>query len=81
MLEAVDADEADKFELQQRLFAWQTAHLMNASGNMKNRITVEKLLGKSNDNKPEDANKVDRDEKNRKLQELKEKFNSRQVAT
>ena len=30
-------------------FAWVVAHVMNASGNMKRRVTIERLLGRPQD--------------------------------
>lgn len=74
MLEAVNADEKDKFDADHRLLAWQTALLMNATGNYKKTIKVETLLGETAEDVKGENNRVDRDEKNRKLEELKNKF-------
>jgi hypothetical protein len=35
----------DRDDRQRELLAWVTANLMNASGNMKSRMTVTELLG------------------------------------
>lgn len=75
MLEAVNADESDKFEIQHRLLAWQTALLMNSTGNYKKQIKPEMLLGNDSEDKNE-GNRLDREEKNRKLAELQSKFNT-----
>lgn len=77
MAEAVYEDEKDKLEIDRQLIAWQTALLMNASGNMKKPVTMERLLGgkAENSDEPKSENgRLDRDEKNRKLDELKKKF-------
>jgi hypothetical protein len=73
MLEAVRKDEEDSFDGDFTLYAWQTAHLMNASGNFKKKVTVDMLTGKKPD-EVKGENRVDRDEKNRTMTGLKDKF-------
>lgn len=76
MVEAVMTDEKDKIEVQQQLMAWQTSLLMNATGNFKKQIKPEDLFSKEKDaDLPKGVNRIDRDEKNRKIEELQEKFN------
>ena len=73
MAEAVKKDEADKIEVQQQIVAWQTALLMNATGNYKKQIKPSDLLG--NSKTESNGNRLDRDAKNKRLDELKKKFN------
>ncbi|WP_255292482.1 hypothetical protein [Bacillus wiedmannii] len=55
--------------------AWQTALLMNATGNYKRAITPEKLLGlDKNGEKKQSTQEVNKEEKNTKLSNLKDKF-------
>lgn len=77
MMRYHNEEEAKKIEREEFLIAWQTALLMNATGNYKRAITPEKLLGldKNGDKKQGETTKVNRDEKNKKLSNLKEKFN------
>lgn len=60
------------------MVAWQTALLMNATGNYKRAITPERLLGidKNGEKKKGDTTQVNREEKNKKLSDLKAKFNN-----
>jgi hypothetical protein len=73
MLEYYLEEEKLVIEREQYLVAWQTALLMNATGNYKRTITPEKLLGK-NKNKSPEVKQVDKDEKEKNLQELMAKF-------
>jgi hypothetical protein len=73
MLEYYLEEEKLVIEREQYLVAWQTALLMNATGNYKRTITPEKLLGK-NKNKSPEVKEIDREEKEKKLQELMSKF-------
>ncbi|MFD9628679.1 phage tail assembly chaperone [Peribacillus muralis] len=73
MYEAVTSDEGEQFTAEHHLLAWQTALLMNATGNYKKQIKPDMLIGKTDDDKAE-PNRLDRDEKNRQLDELKNKF-------
>jgi hypothetical protein len=74
MVEAVKQDEEDKFQGEFHLFGWQTAHLMNSSGNYKKRITLDALIGKPKEETDKSEDRLDRDEKNKQMTELKEKF-------
>jgi hypothetical protein len=51
--------------------AWAVSHMMNATGNYKQRISPEKLLGKSEQPRIE---RLDPEEKKRALDDLKKKF-------
>lgn len=75
MLDAVNKDEADKFKAHQQLIAWQTSLLMNATGNYKKQIKPSDLLPKEEE-KPDGkgVNRLDRDEKNKRLEDLMNKF-------
>lgn len=46
MVKAHGEEEARRIEALQMLLAWHAANVMNASGNLKRPISVEKLLGK-----------------------------------
>ena len=74
MYEAVTSDDGEQFDADHHLLAWQTALLMNATGNYKKQIKPDMLIGKPDDDKGEEPNRLDRDEKNKKLDELKNKF-------
>ena len=65
MLEAVHEDERDKYKAEHTLLAWQTALLMNSTGNYKKAITVEQLVGKPEENKESngEVKRLDREEK------------------
>lgn len=71
MAEAVVEDEKRKIEEQLWIVAWQTAHLMNATGNFKKTITPEKLLGKS---ASKEIRYASAEEKKKALEEVKKKF-------
>ena len=79
--QAVSKDEKDKFDVDHQLTAWQTALLMNATGNFKKKIKVTDLIGEKETEKPPTAEveEVDREEKNRKLAELKSKFSNESI--
>lgn len=79
--QAVVKDEKDRFEADHHLTAWQTALLMNATGNYKKRIKVTDLLGNDEEEKKPSSEAVamDREEKNRQLAELKSKFNQESI--
>lgn len=73
MAEAVAEDEKRIAEDRYFLVAWQTAHLMNATGNMKKPVDPFKLLGKPKPN----SGPVQYESKEAKLQalaELKKRF-------
>jgi hypothetical protein len=74
MVNAVQEEEQRQIDIQMEITAWQTALLMNATGNYKKTIRPEMLLGKKPDSATNSNNKLDREEKNRKLAELKGKF-------
>lgn len=66
-------EENQRIEHEYYLTAWQTALLMNATGNYKTRITPEKLLGKDF-GKKKGLKPIDKAEKEERLRKLKEKF-------
>jgi hypothetical protein len=76
--ELVDAfvyEQKRKFEETHHLLAWHAANVMNASGNLKKPVTVEKLIGGNKENRPTKQGRVmSREEQRRKLDELKKKF-------
>ena len=81
MYQAVSKDEKDKFEADHQLTAWQTALLMNATGNFKKKIKLTDLIGEKEEKKKPDAEvtEINREEKNRKLSELKSKFSQESI--
>ncbi|PEJ48426.1 phage tail assembly chaperone [Bacillus wiedmannii] len=75
MMRYHNEEESRKTEKEEFMLAWQTALLMNATGNYKRAITPEKLLGlDKNGEKKQGTQKVNKEEKNNKLSSLKEKF-------
>lgn len=75
MMRYYNEEEARKTEKEEFMIAWQTALLMNATGNYKRAITPEKLLGlDKNGEKKEGTVKVNKEEKNEKLSDLKARF-------
>lgn len=63
-------DEADYWRT-----AWLASHLMNATGNVKGKITPEKLLGKKpGEPAGDETPKKSREEAKRELAELKKQF-------
>jgi hypothetical protein len=65
-------------ELQLQLLAWQTSHIMNSSGNYKKPIKPEHLYKPQGDSENETSKElrpIDRDEKNKQLEALMNKFN------
>lgn len=76
MVEAVLEDEQEKMEAEYWRTAWQTALLMNATGNYKQRITPERLLGKDfgKKDKKNETKKKSREQQKEELQTLREKF-------
>lgn len=75
MMRYHNGEESRKTEKEEFMLAWQTALLMNATGNYKRAITPEKLLGlDKNGEKKQGTQKVNKEEKNNKLSSLKEKF-------
>lgn len=79
--QAVSKDEKDKFDVDHQLTAWQTALLMNATGNFKKKIKVTDLIGEKETEKQPSAEVVamDREAKNKKLAELKSKFSTESI--
>lgn len=59
-------DEADYYRT-----AWLAAHLMNATGNYRQTITPDKLLGR----KKAQSQPITPEERDKAIQELLEKFN------
>ncbi|CUB09213.1 hypothetical protein BN2127_JRS1_00997 [Bacillus cereus] len=76
MIRYHNKEETKKVEREEYTIAWQTALLMNATGNYKRAITPEKLLGldKEGNKKSGSTTKVNKEDKNSKLSSLKEKF-------
>lgn len=61
--------EEKKWESYQQILAWHAANIMNASGNLKRPVSVEKLIGKKKKTK-----KMDKEIQKKKLDELKKTF-------
>lgn len=75
MMRYHNEEEARRTEKEEFMTAWQTALLMNATGNYKRAITPEKLLGlDKNGEKKQSTQEVNKEEKNNKLSSLKDKF-------
>lgn len=78
MTELVEMAEAHSENLQNRQeadyyrTAWLAANLMNSTGNYKQHLTPDKLLGK---NKTDQAKLITVEERERQFNELLEKFN------
>lgn len=68
----------EEVDLQLNLLAWQTSHIMNSSGNYKKQVKPEDLYKSQGDDEPtQNSNElrpIDRDEKNKKLDALMNKF-------
>ncbi|WP_235910963.1 hypothetical protein [Heliobacterium mobile] len=72
IVEARFSYEKQRQEADYHRTAWLACHIMNASGNLKRPVTPDKLLGKSPDNK-----RVERKEQLKALNDLKNKFQSK----
>jgi Phage tail assembly chaperone protein, TAC len=70
LVEAYNEEVEREFEVYQHLLAWHAANIMNASGNLKRSVTVDKLLGKNKKKKVS----LSREEQKKKLEDLKRKF-------
>lgn len=75
MVEAVYADRNETWGISYDQVAWQTSLLMNSTGNYKKKITPDQLLGK--DEKEANSSELDRDEKNKRLEDLMNKFETK----
>ncbi|WP_240514575.1 hypothetical protein [Bacillus wiedmannii] len=65
----------EELEITYEVTAWQTALLMNATGNFKKLMTPDKLLGKDSEGKPkEDVVVIGKEERDKRLKELLAKF-------
>lgn len=73
MAEAVGEDERRLAEDRYFLAAWQTAHLMNATGHYKKPVTPSKLLGKAGSNQS-GTHYESKEDKLAALAALKKKF-------
>lgn len=74
MYEHFMRDEKDRIEAQQDLVAWQTALLMNATGNYKKQIKPSDLMKRDENTVSDGVSRIDKEEKDRKLADLKAKF-------
>jgi hypothetical protein len=70
LVESYNAEMEREFEVYQHLLAWHAANIMNASGNLKRSVTVDKLLGKNKKKKVS----LSREEQKKQLEDLKRKF-------
>lgn len=70
LVESYNAEVEREFEVYQHLLAWHAANIMNASGNLKRSVTVDKLLGKNKKKKVS----LSREEQKKQLEDLKRKF-------
>jgi hypothetical protein len=70
LVESYNAEMEREFEVYQHLLAWHAANIMNASGNLKRSVTVDKLLGKNKKKKLS----LNREEQKKQLEDLKRKF-------
>lgn len=69
----------EEVDLQLNLLAWQTSHIMNSSGNYKKQVKPEDLYKSQGDEDStqgtsKELRPIDRDEKNKKLEALMNKF-------
>lgn len=83
MVEAVLEEEKRQQEAEYWRTAWQTALLMNASGNYKRRITPERLLGKNfgKDSTKKEPSQKSKTDQEKELADLKKKFMGRRGNT
>jgi hypothetical protein len=70
MTEAHAEEQEFFWENIQYLFAWHAANVMNASGNLKRPVSVEKLLGKKKAKKQQ----KNKEEQRKELERLKKEF-------
>ncbi|WP_193635910.1 hypothetical protein [Bacillus paranthracis] len=74
MVVAYNRKREQDLDLQMQVFAWQTALLMNSTGNYKKSIKATDLYKSSAEVAKAKAEVMTREEKNRKLSELEAKF-------
>jgi hypothetical protein len=74
MADAFEKEETRKTEQMHHLAAWVSANIMNASGNLKKPVSVEKLLGKKGQRNRKIGETLSPEEKKRRLEALKAKF-------
>ncbi len=73
MVEAIYSDRTETWEISYEQTAWQTALIMNSSGNYKKRITPDMLLNK--EKSKSEPSKLDKEDKDKRIGDLMKKFN------
>jgi hypothetical protein len=77
MTHAYYKEQTSRLELDYERTAWLAANIMNASGNLKRPVTVDRLLGKKDNNRQYKRFRS-AEERERELNKILEKFNKRQ---